>query len=170
MAITTTENDIKERLSLAYVTAVAARAGCEVREFHVQRNALDVTISAIAGTLAKIDVQLKSTSNDCIEDDYVFFDLDVATYDKLRTTQIQSAQLLVVFVLPANNAEWLAMNEEALILKKSAYWQCFQGAQAVSNAVKLRVRLPRAQIFGPEALRDLMARAHAKAQLGQTGI
>ncbi len=31
--ITTSENDIKERLSIAYITAVAARAGCQVKQW-----------------------------------------------------------------------------------------------------------------------------------------
>jgi hypothetical protein len=48
MSITTLENDIKERLSIAYATAVAARAGCELTEVRVDRNGIDATVRAIS--------------------------------------------------------------------------------------------------------------------------
>jgi hypothetical protein len=170
MPITTTDNDIKERLSVAYVAAVAARVGCEVREFHVQRNGLDATISAIAGIKAKIDVQLKATSTDCVKANHIAFDLDVATYDELRSAHVQSPQLLVILVLPEDAAEWLALDEESLVLKRCAYWHNLQGQPAVSNRGTIRVYLPRSNIFAPEALRSLMERADAHARMGQTGI
>jgi hypothetical protein len=66
MVVTTTENDIKERLSIAYVTAVAARAGCQLSEVRVDRNRIDGTISPISGARVKIDVQLKATSADVL--------------------------------------------------------------------------------------------------------
>jgi hypothetical protein len=118
----------------------------------------------------KIDVQLKATSGDALDTDDVIFDLDVATYDALRSLQTQSAQLLVVLVLPESSNDWLTADEQSLILKKCAYWIHLAGAQATQNARTTRVRLPRSQIFGPEALRDLIARADEKARLGETGI
>jgi hypothetical protein len=48
-AITTTVTDIQERLSLAYLTAVAAQAGCQVLETKVDRNGVDATIRPVAG-------------------------------------------------------------------------------------------------------------------------
>jgi hypothetical protein len=68
MSITTADNDIKERLSVAYVVAVAPRAGCQVAEVLVDRNQIDVTISSIRGARVKIDAQLKSTSAAVIND------------------------------------------------------------------------------------------------------
>jgi hypothetical protein len=152
------------------VAAIAARIGCEVREFHVQRNGLDATISAIDGIKAKIDIQLKATSTDCIRETDVVFDLDVGTYDELRSEHVQSPQLLVVLVLPEGASEWLGLNEESLVLKRCAYWLNLQGEPAVSNKATIRVRLPLSNIFGPEALRDLMERTEARARMGQTGI
>jgi hypothetical protein len=54
MIITTVENDIKERLSIAYATAVAARAGCELTEVQVDRNAIDATIRAIRAPRSRL--------------------------------------------------------------------------------------------------------------------
>jgi hypothetical protein len=165
MAVTTTDNDIKERLSVAYVTAVSARAGCQFLEVNVDRNRIDGTISPIAGARVKIDLQLKATSSP-----YLVFDLDVAVYDALRSTQVQSAQLLVVLALPEDSGSWLTADEETLALKKCAYWLSLCGSPAVSNAATVRVRLPRSQILSPEKLRHLIERADAKAKSGQTGL
>ena len=85
MTITTLENDIKERLSIAYATAVAARAGCELTEVRVDRNGIDVTIRA-RGTKVKIDLQLKATSSGLFDQEMIKFDLDVPGYNSLRST------------------------------------------------------------------------------------
>ena len=85
MTITTLESDIKERLSIAYATAVAARAGCELTEVRVDRNGIDVTIRA-RGTKVKIDLQLKATSSGLFDQEMIKFDLDVPGYNSLRST------------------------------------------------------------------------------------
>src|SRR5215470_14877443 len=170
MAVTTTDNDIKERLSVAYLTAVSARAGCQFSEVNVDRNRIDGTISPIAGARVKIDLQLKATSSPSFENDHLIFDLDVAAYDALRSTQVQSAQLLVVLALPEDPASWLTADEETLALKKCAYWLNLSGRPTVSNTATVRVRLPRSQILSPEELRHLIERADAKAKSGQTGL
>jgi uncharacterized protein DUF4365 len=170
MTITTVGNDIKERLSIAYVTAVAARAGCELAEVHVDRNGIDGTIRAIRGTRAKIDVQLKATSSPMFDDNEVAFDLEVAEYNHLRSTQIQAPQLLVLLALPGEEVHWLVADEESLAFKKCAYWTNLYGEPDVPNKSRIRVRLPRTQMFHPDVLRDLMSRTHARALLGQTGI
>jgi hypothetical protein len=122
MTITTVENDIKERLSIAYATAVAARAGCELTEVHVDRNGIDATIRAIRGTKVKIDLQLKATSSPVLEQEMVKFDLDIPGYNSLRSTQIQAPQLLIVLILPKDGNEWLLADEQSLAFKKCAYW------------------------------------------------
>jgi len=111
MTITTVENDIKERLSIAYATAVAARAGCELTEVRVDRNGIDGTIRAIRGTRVKIDVQLKATSSPTFDGNEVVYDLDVAGYNALRSTQIQAPQLLVILALSEKEAHWLLADE-----------------------------------------------------------
>jgi hypothetical protein len=170
MTITTLDNDIRERLSIAYVTAVAARAGCELTEVHVDRNGIDATIRAIRGTRVKIDLQLKATSSPVLEQDMVKFDLDMPGYNSLRSTQIQAPQLLVVLILPEDGNEWLQADEHSLAFKKCAYWCNLYGMPRVLNTSTVRVSLPRQQMFHPNALRDLMHRAHQKAVAGETGI
>jgi hypothetical protein len=170
MPITTLDNDIKERLSLAYVTAVAARAGCEFGEVHVDRNGIDGTIRAIRGTPVKIDVQLKATAVPQFEGGHFPFDLDVPEYDLLRATVIQAPQLLIVLALPQDAQEWLWGDEQSMALRRCAYWENLCGRPAVDNTSTIRVHIPRVQMFHADALRELMERTHAKALLGETGI
>jgi hypothetical protein len=169
--ITTTDNDIKERLSIGYVAAVAARAGCQVVEWHVDRNKIDVTIGSVSGTPAKLDVQLKCTENANFTPTHlVFSDLDVASYDVLRSTVIQSPKLLVVLSVPTNSDHWVTAGPDELILRTCAYWINLCGEPEVQNTSTKTVYLPRAQAFHPDALRDLMSRAHKRAEQGQTGL
>jgi hypothetical protein len=64
MVIATHANDIKERLSIAYVTAVAARAGCQITKLDVDKQSIDATVRPISGRKVSIDLQLKATSDE----------------------------------------------------------------------------------------------------------
>jgi hypothetical protein len=149
---------------------VAARAGCEITGVEVDRNGIDGTIRAIKGTRVKIDVQLKATSSAEVDATNVKFDLDVGTYNDLRSTHILAPQLLVVLVLPPNADEWLAADEQSLAFKRCAYWLNLYGEPETTNKYTIRVYLPRAQMFHPVALMDLMKKADEKALKGLTGI
>jgi hypothetical protein len=148
---------------------VAARSGCELTEVRVDRNGIDATVRAIAGTRAKIDLQLKATTL-ILPDTEPYFDLEIPTYNALRSTDILAPQLLVVLALPKDASEWLIGDESALAFRRCAYWRDLFGAAEVKNTATVRIALLRTQIFDPDALRDLMARVHAKAVRGLTGI
>jgi hypothetical protein len=62
MAITTSVNDVKERLSVAYATAVAAGAGCQVVKQDIDKTSVDAIVSPISGLKSPIHLQLKATS------------------------------------------------------------------------------------------------------------
>jgi hypothetical protein len=110
----------------------------------------------------------RGTSSPTVEADHVLFDLDVATYNVLRTTVVQAPQLLVLLLLPDDSLQWLAGDELSLAFRKCAYWLNLYGEPETTNSTSIRVRLPRTQMFHPTALADLMQRAHAKAVAGQT--
>lgn len=160
--ITTVDNDVKERLCIAYVTAVAARAGCQLSEPHLDRNKIDATISAVKGTPARIDIQLKATSANIVRDTHAVFPLEVETYDRLRDTVILAPQLLVVLVLPEGSDDWLTANEDKLIARQCAYWLDLCGFPSTANERTINVHLPRTQVFTPQALKDLMNMTHAR--------
>jgi hypothetical protein len=167
-AITTTLADIQERLSLAYLTAVAAQAGCEVLETKVDRNGVDATVRPIAGAPIGMDVQMKSVST-AIRihgGNTLSFQLDTSTYDKLRRTDAQAPRLLVVLEMPKEQQEWLEVTPP-LVLRHAAYWCNLRGRPAVDTA-STAVHIPSTNLFDHKAIVDILKQAHARAREGHT--
>jgi hypothetical protein len=165
--ITTVPTDIQERLSLAYITAVAAQAGCQITEPQVDRNGIDVTIRPIAGAPVQIDIQLKAVSTNVRINDRttLSFQLDTPTYDKLRRTDVQAPQLLVVYEMPAERDLWLAVQPTMATLQHAAYWVDLRGRQPVTTA-STAVHLPADNLFDHNAIIAILARAHERARDG----
>jgi hypothetical protein len=168
LTITTTTTDTQERLSLAYLTAVAAQAGCQVQEFKVDRNGVDATIKPIAGAPMSMDVQMKSvTTNIRIDGGKALsFQLDTPTYDKLRRIDAQAPQLLVVLEMPKDRQQWLEVTPP-LMLRHAAYWRSLRGLPAVDTA-STAVHIPSTNLFDHNAIVDILKRAHARARDGHT--
>jgi hypothetical protein len=166
--ITTTLADIQERLSLAYLTAVAAQAGCQIQEFKVDRNGVDATVKPIAGAAISMDVQMKSVTTGIRIDGgkALSFQLDRPTYDKLRRTDAQAPQLLVVLEMPKDRQEWLEVSPP-LVLRNAAYWRSLRGLPAVDTA-SAAVHIPSENLFDHKAIADILQQAHARAREGHT--
>lgn len=168
--IETTLNDVKERLSVGVVTLIAARAGCEVNEYHVDRTSRDLTISPIAGRPVSIDVQLKSTVNLIHETTLVKFDLDVKNYNDLRRVDVGVARILVVVDLHAEPMRWLRATRSHLLFDKCAYWLSLYGAPDTTNNTKIRVEIPKNQILTPPELTSIMERRYQRIQAHEGGL
>lgn len=149
-------NDIMEELSLAYVRAVASRGGFAVQEVRRDRDSIDLHIHARGplggGVLHSpaLAIQLKSTAHDLPADSVGFsYDLRVRNYnDLIRPTLIPG--VLVLFLLT-----W---TEQALTLRRSAYWLSLHGRPPTTNEASVRVHLTRSQVFDGAALRGLLER------------
>jgi hypothetical protein len=170
-AITTEPADTQERLSLAYLTAVAARAGCQVLETKVDRNGIDATIKPIAGVTISIDIQMKSVSRDIrIEDGAILsFQLDRPTYDKLRRADVQSPQLLVVFEMPVDETLWLSVKSEerTTTLRHLAYWLDLRGKSEIDSA-STSIHIPITNVFDHHLIASIIAEAHRQALEGRS--
>ncbi len=159
-----TRNHRQEAMSRAYVQAVAGRCGlsCSVREFDY---GIDLTLHDIARRGArryetgyKLDVQAKSTTLASLNERFVLYDLPVANYDDLRATDAGCPRILVVLVLPEDEAAWINQTEEGLLLRHAAYWMSLRGRPSSGNRRSVRVELPRANLFSVSALSELMAK------------
>ncbi len=152
----------QEALSRAYIHAIAAYSGmsCSVRSHDY---GVDVTLYEVREladgfyeTGLRLDLQLRSTTRASIGDDTIAFDLDVRTYNYLRRSELFRSLLLVVFVMPVDEGQWLSQSEAALSLHHCAYWQSLRGWQSTAATRSVRVSLPRIQVFSPSALQDKM--------------
>jgi len=153
----------QEALSRAYLRAVAARAGvlCGTTEQDVGIDVFlrDVTVrdGQYQDTGPQLDVQLKSTTRVEFRDNELVYDLEVRAYNLLRESAVAAnPRLLVLLVLPEDEAEWVAQSPEELILRRCAYWRSLRGAEPTAAHTTQRIAIPRSNIFSPEALRGLM--------------
>jgi len=160
-------NNIESELSYAYLHAVAARASvaCKIGSRHDDNAGVDAELTGwgsfpAGGYREEVDikVQLKATTRELVQrDGLISYNLQgIARYDDLRSKAVSAPRILVVLFLPANSDEWLIHEDEALFLRKCAYWVSLRGAAPSSNKSAQTVYLPVKQRFDATGLTNLM--------------
>ncbi|MDF5708744.1 MAG: DUF4365 domain-containing protein [Nostoc sp. S4] len=155
----------KEEFSYAYINAVASAAGYsfQIAPRPLDLVGVDVTITGIATPgsrrRTRIDLQVKCTSQQLLDNDFVKFPLLIKNYDELRNDNPDDDPLLLVVVLiPDLQEDWLQQSETELCLKRCAYWVSIRGQPPTENQSTVTVYLPRQNIFSVEVLQALMQR------------
>lgn len=152
-------NAHKEQFSIAYLRAIAAVAGFSVARPSVDDDSIDLTLSARSqdGYLRapKLDVQLKCTEKTFRNDGFLHFRLPKKNYDDLRQDSL-TPRILVVLIVPGDDIKgWLEQTEDALVLRRCAYWLSLKGSPAAKNRSKT-VRIPRSKVFTVNRLKTIM--------------
>jgi Domain of unknown function (DUF4365) len=151
-------NTLKERFSLAYIHAVAARAGFELLEPRIDIDSVDGILRSTSGRRPQIDFQAKATSQPLLQSQGLTFPLPIKNYHDLRAETI-NPRILIVVVLPADEGDWMAQDEDKMVLRRCGYWVSLRGLSETANVASVSVELPRTQIFDTKQLQDMMARA-----------
>ena len=113
----------------------------------------------------RIELQLKATSLDTVDPSFVRYPLKVKNYDDLRPDNILVPRILVVVVLPSDDlGDWLEHAEAQSIIRRCGYWISLRGMPATNNVATVTVPIPRAQLFSPVTLGELIDR------VGQNGL
>jgi Domain of unknown function (DUF4365) len=166
-----TENEQKQQLSVAYVHAVAARAGYSFQVQTVDDDSVDVVIGATGYVhhqavlrSPRLEVQLKASSVLQLESNHLAFPLKLKNYDDLRQKCL-IPRILLVLVLPENPGEWIEMTEECMISRRCAYWASLLGMPESENSTSVTVRLQRFQRFDVDQLQGLMQRVSREVPL-----
>lgn len=163
------DNQEKERLSVAYLTAVAAQAGCQVGNWDIDKQSIDATVSPILGRPVKIDIQLKATSQLTIKDGNITFPLSIKNYDDLRATDLDVPKILIVFDIDALKPNRASFGADT-VLRKCGYWTNLFGAKSSPNTTSVSIDIPISNRFDDVTLQQLINSRYAKIQLGQSGI
>jgi Domain of unknown function (DUF4365) len=165
------ENEQKQQLSVAYVHAVAARAGFACQVINLDDDSIDIQVAARGKVhhrsvlrSPKIDVQLKATSHDLLSLNHLAFPLPIKNYDELRQEALVP-RMLVVLVLPKDQNQWIEQSEEQMVSRRCAYWKSLLGQPETLNSATMTVHLPRDQCLTAEALRELMERVSRREPL-----
>jgi len=163
------DNDIISEISYAYIHAVAAHAGmeCTVSGRHSDNRAIDARITAWGPfgqdavlTEVNLNIQLKATAQvlTSIGGALSYPLSGIPQYNRLRSSTTDITMLVVVLQLPQNKVEWLVHSNEELALRRCAYWVSLRNAPETQNTTSVTIKLPTVQVFGPEALRAIVAR------------
>lgn len=154
---------IEEYLNIAYVRAIAAKAGV-VFSHSGPDYGVDGSIRWVKKINGKyhqtswgFDCQLKATINWQQEPKNVIYDMKVEAYNKLIAWEGDIPCLLILFCLPKEPSDWLQCSEEELILRKCCYWTKITGLPT-TNKSSIRIRIPRDQLLTPESIIELIER------------
>lgn len=158
---------IEESLSVSYVSAVVGKAGASF-DIVTRDYGVDVCVREIDNYNGKAmdmgvvyDCQLKSTINWEIKKDYIVYDLESDTYNKLVYRHSKSSYpcILILFCLPKKKSEWLTITENELILKNCCYY-CYIKGNRKGNKKTVRIKIPRSNIFSPSVVNKLIEDVH----------
>ncbi|WP_030491002.1 DUF4365 domain-containing protein [Micromonospora chokoriensis] len=151
----------KEQISRAFLHAVAAREGCTLGEWAVDKDGVDTTLRR-RGRM--VDIQLKCTQELRRLGDSYAFDLDVKTYDKLRGTDRSAPGYLFVMIVPRDIKDWIHLHgDEYLLLRCAAFYACIQDKPSVNTSTTTVIHLPFAHRLNRDALERMFehSRRHA---------
>ncbi|MBP0444645.1 DUF4365 domain-containing protein [Roseomonas sp. SSH11] len=157
--ISTSIDDIKERLSLAYLTSLAARVGCSVTEVNgPDKASVDALVRPVLGSRNQIDVQLKATSTSSVANGEIFYDLKMINYSHLRAPST-NPHYLMILQLPADETAWIKVTLPELLMRGTLYFGNLQGLPAVPNTSKKRVFIPCSQVMSEHTMQQLIVAA-----------
>jgi len=152
---------VQSYLSCAYVQAVAAHAGAALAipqdygdDGHIQYVKKVGTRYRATGFI--LHCQIKATTNWSYHGEEVIYDIDAEAYNKLAEWEGQPC-ILVLFCMPRNPDDWLQLTGDQLILRHCCYWSHILG-KPTANTSRIRIRIPRSQLFTPEVVQDLLAK------------
>jgi hypothetical protein len=153
-------NQQKEKFSDAYLQAVASVAGYSLYKPNVDDDSVDWGIAASGKTgrirAPRLELQLKCTSTDILEDSYVKYPLKIKNYNDLRMSDLAVPRILVVVLVPENLREWLQHSQQELCMISCGYWMSLRGLPETENLRTVTVSLPINNQFSVEKLHSIM--------------
>ena len=151
-----TSTDIEEALSRVYVQAVAAFAGYVTEARSFDRDGVDLGVKAGEPMYPAVDLQLKATVNlGETRDGHFHYPLKIQNFESLHVPT-QTPRLLVVLDLPRDQAQWLTVTADELVLRRSACWLNLSGHDETKNRSSITVHIPEQNLFNVDNLRMLM--------------
>ena len=157
-----TDEKRKEKISLSYLKTICAIQGITVNENTDDEDGIDVSLSKVIKLSscipynAKIDVQLKSSSNGYTEQkNHYAYPLKIKNYNDLRADAAVKSYLFFL-VLPSDEQEWVKHSVEELVVKKCMFWVDLANMPETNNTSSITIHVPKANAVSPEALEGLL--------------
>ncbi len=154
----TTVNFIQEQLSVSYVRAVVFRTGFNLYRPEIDNHGIDGTIvNPAARGVNRVDYQLKATTRWQVNGDVILYDLRVEDYNRL-VREDDVPRVLILFLMPNDEGQWLAQSREELCLRKCAFWADLMGKAPSANTSTVRVEVASADVFDGNGLLNMFSR------------
>ncbi len=151
------ENDQKERLSLAYIAALAANGGYTISLRDLDRDSIDLTVHSRTSRYAAVAFQLKATSSPDWAEDELHFQLGAKNFNELECLR-QTPAVLAVMVLPTETDRRLEIDDQQLILRQCVWWVSLRGLGQITQGSR-QVCLPKSNLLTVDTLRSLIKRS-----------
>ena len=147
-------------MSRVYVMALAARAGYLTSRPEPDRDSVDLRILAGGTFRPALDLQLKATTvfreN---KDNSLSYRLPIKNYHDLQVAT-QTPRLLVILELPKDEALWMSVTDQELVLRHRAYWLSLQqNYEEVNDRETVTIHIPMQNVLDVATLRDLMRKS-----------
>jgi hypothetical protein len=143
-----------------YLQAVITVAGYSLYKPFVDDDSVDWGIAAKGGAgivqAPRLELQLKSTSRDVLDDKVIRYPLKLKNYDDLILNNYATPRILVVVIVPENLQNWLKQTEEELCLRHCGYWLSLRGMPSTTNTTNITVTIPKINQFTVAALQSIM--------------
>lgn len=164
------ENQKKEQFSKAFVCAISAQSGLRADPITVDDDSIDLIIRGrnFTGIFRnpQIDIQLKCTSSDNGDKDYLTFVLPIKNYNDLRGTNLSTPRYLFVLVVPNNCKDWLTHENEFSTIKHCCYYYSLIDHPETTNKTNITLRIPRTQKLTSESMIKLLEDASNGLTIG----
>ena len=161
------DNDRKERLSFAYLSALSAFAGYTCQSgAEPDRYSVDATVRSGETMRPQIDVQLKATSVPNLHGDGLHFQLGSKNYNDLCEFPRGCPLILVVLELPEDPDEWINWDDEGLTMHRRAWWLSISRLPEIDEGSSKTVVIPQSQFLSPDSLTKLMYWARTSFSTG----
>ena len=144
----------QEQMSLSYVRAVIFSTGFNLSRYEVDDHGIDGTIKSYDRGRDRVDFQLKSTTQYDIRNGNIIYDLRAENYNQLIENN-GLPQVLILFIMSADDSLWISQNHYEMCLRKCAYWVDLTGEQPSNNSSTVRVEVPMVNIFDQNGLRSM---------------
>ncbi|WP_340672507.1 DUF4365 domain-containing protein [Bradyrhizobium ottawaense] len=154
----------EECLSLAFVHALAGRAGVSLASQRVHDYGIDGTFRSVkiigkrrVETGYAVDFQMKATTTWEHKGPNVVYDLEVKNYnDMVQRDSEATPCILILLCLPTDQHQWIVADEDRLVLQRCCYWMQLEGDPS-SNSYTQRIFIPRKNALTPQAIVSIMA-------------
>lgn len=172
-----TENHIKELISKNFIRAIANRQGYKVSSSDPDYGS-DLTIIEVAklrgadGNIVRyldsgrvIDLQLKCTTESSISylAETLRYPLEAKTYNDLIYRRDNNFPLiLVLFVLPSDNTNWIFCDENMLKIQRHAFWFLpNEDDVPTENGRNITIEISKANMITIDSIRELFDKVYS---------